>query len=275
MTTANTPDRPGWFDDPEAPGQLRYFDGILWTDNTTARSTPVRREAPAQPTVSPIDPTTPPAPPRPLSTPAELVGPGAVAADGTPLASYGRRVGAFLIDGVIKIILNTIFGGWAVYLAWRDEFESYFAAVEAGKINPTPPAFTLATADYRWLSAYALVTAFVGLVYSVAFLVWRGATPGKMAVGIQVRPVGSTAKVTVSQAVRRYAISFANSALSFDAVPSLFTRPLWVLDHLLPLWDSKRQALHDKLANTEVVLVRPQRQRSAPDSYLADDAGPK
>jgi uncharacterized RDD family membrane protein YckC len=38
------PQSPGWYDDPENPQQLRYFDGVVWTRHTTPRST---RPAPA------------------------------------------------------------------------------------------------------------------------------------------------------------------------------------------------------------------------------------
>lgn len=33
------PQSPGWYDDPEHPQQLRYFDGVVWTRHTTPRST--------------------------------------------------------------------------------------------------------------------------------------------------------------------------------------------------------------------------------------------
>jgi Protein of unknown function (DUF2510) len=28
---------PGWYDDPEAPNRLRYYDGATWTDRTAAK----------------------------------------------------------------------------------------------------------------------------------------------------------------------------------------------------------------------------------------------
>jgi uncharacterized RDD family membrane protein YckC len=33
------PQSPGWYDDPEHPQQLRYFDGVVWTRHTSPRST--------------------------------------------------------------------------------------------------------------------------------------------------------------------------------------------------------------------------------------------
>jgi hypothetical protein len=34
-----TPLTPGWYDDPESPEQLRYFDGVVWTRHTAPRRT--------------------------------------------------------------------------------------------------------------------------------------------------------------------------------------------------------------------------------------------
>lgn len=33
------PQSPGWYDDPDNPQQLRYFDGVVWTRHTSPRST--------------------------------------------------------------------------------------------------------------------------------------------------------------------------------------------------------------------------------------------
>src|SRR5687768_11670958 len=44
------PKSPGWYDDPENPQQLRYFDGVVWTRHTTPRSTrPAPGASAAQP----------------------------------------------------------------------------------------------------------------------------------------------------------------------------------------------------------------------------------
>ena len=33
------PTHAGWFDDPDDPTQLRYFDGVVWTSHTAPRTT--------------------------------------------------------------------------------------------------------------------------------------------------------------------------------------------------------------------------------------------
>src|SRR3954451_8581685 len=32
--------RAGWYDDPENPDNLRYFDGVVWTSHTSPRTSP-------------------------------------------------------------------------------------------------------------------------------------------------------------------------------------------------------------------------------------------
>ena len=57
-----------------------------------------------------------------------------------------------------------------------------------------------------------IVSLFVGLLYETVFLVWRGATPGKMALGTVVRRVGSPGKLTVVDAIKRQLIGLATAA---------------------------------------------------------------
>jgi uncharacterized RDD family membrane protein YckC len=61
------PQSPGWYDDPDNPQQLRYFDGIVWTRHTSPRSTrPVSTAAqpgtPQPPGTQPDVPEQPAAP---------------------------------------------------------------------------------------------------------------------------------------------------------------------------------------------------------------------
>jgi uncharacterized RDD family membrane protein YckC len=70
-----------------------------------------------------------------------------------------------------------------------------------------------------------------------------GQTIGKRALGIRVRRDRQEEPVSYGAAFGRYAIVF---------VFAIFTIPL-LLDYLFPLWDSKKQSLHDKVANSIVV----------------------
>ncbi|MGN6722133.1 MAG: DUF2510 domain-containing protein, partial [Marmoricola sp.] len=69
---------PGWYPDPTGThGELRYFDGQQWTEHRAA----------AAPTAAPFGAPAP----RTRTTP-----------DGRPLASWGSRVGAALLDVLIS-----------------------------------------------------------------------------------------------------------------------------------------------------------------------------
>ncbi|MGO4244520.1 DUF2510 domain-containing protein, partial [Janibacter sp. RAF20_2_2] len=42
----STPERAGWYDDPEDETQLRYFDGIIWSERTVPRQTRAAQPTP-------------------------------------------------------------------------------------------------------------------------------------------------------------------------------------------------------------------------------------
>lgn len=67
-----TPTRPGWYDDPESPQQLRYYDGVIWTKHTTPRGVP---QEPAQQAPEAQPAQSAQSAPRPPGTDAQPVGP--------------------------------------------------------------------------------------------------------------------------------------------------------------------------------------------------------
>jgi uncharacterized RDD family membrane protein YckC len=70
-----------------------------------------------------------------------------------------------------------------------------------------------------------------------------GQTPGKRMLGIRVVSDETGQTIGYGRAFGRYAIT---------VVFSLFFIPL-LLDYLWPLWDTKNQALHDKVVSSVVV----------------------
>jgi uncharacterized RDD family membrane protein YckC len=90
---------------------------------------------------------------------------------------------------------------------------------------------------------------FIGVIVLVwvGYLSWfassrKGQTIGMMLYGIAVRDVNDGGRVTAGRAALRSFILFV-----------LFG---FLIDVLWPLWDTRRQALHDKAARTVVVDVR-------------------
>ena len=100
----------------------------------------------------------------------------------------------------------------------------------------------------------------MSLVYQTIFLTTRGATPGKMVVGTVVRRVGHPGQLTVVDALKRQVIAVVHLAAEPGApAVDLRLRRCGLLDPAWLLWDPKRQALHDKVADTVVMLRNPQR----------------
>ena len=136
---------------------------------------------------------------------------------GRPLAGWGQRLGAYLIDEVfIRVIA----------------FLAAFALGLRHNIGGRVLWLLLAAAYYAVLNGSEM-----------------GQTFGKRLFGIQVRDAtGEGGSIGPGRAGLR----FATVGL-FRVVPffGLFT----LLDGLWPLWDPRRQALHDKIAGSVVVRV--------------------
>jgi uncharacterized RDD family membrane protein YckC len=86
-----------------------------------------------------------------------------------------------------------------------------------------------------------------------------------MVVGISVRLRDKAGPLPFVDAVKRTAVKEAGTAFGLvpvvGALGSLFT----LLDGLWPLWDDKKQAIHDKAASTNVVVgPQPRRDAGAP-----------
>lgn len=70
----------------------------------------------------------------------------------------------------------------------------------------------------------------------------RGQTIGKRSVGIAVRRRGSLERLGYRRAFGRAFVTLA-----------FLVTYVWILDVLWPLWDERKQALHDKVAGSVVV----------------------
>jgi uncharacterized RDD family membrane protein YckC len=139
------------------------------------------------------------------------------------LASWGRRLAALLVDGLLLsgIVLTTV----------------VTAGVPLEDVNAT-------ILDG---SSFTLILIFVvpKAIYDTAMIGSRNQTFGKMALHIKV--VDEIDRVTPIGYARAFARWLATAFLW-----ALFTVP-GVLDHLWPLRDRRRQTFHDKFARSVVV----------------------
>jgi uncharacterized RDD family membrane protein YckC len=230
---------PGWYADPQsppgyAPG-VRWWDGQRWTDLAHPAVQPGQRQD-----VPPYGPATGP------STP-----------DGEPLAGWGIRFGAYLIDAVLVGIVAAIIGApfvGKIVDAYADLFRETMRAAENGSARPNQMDVY---SEIWWpLLGFAVVSIVLNFIYQVGFLRWRAATPGKLLLGLQVRLRDQPGPLTWGTILRRWVSQFGPNLLSLIPVLGLIGGLYPWVDGLWPLWDDRRQALHDKFARTNVVRTR-------------------
>lgn len=285
---SETPAGPGWYDDPHDASQLRYFDGVVWSSHTTPRKSPTVQDSVIGRGTQQLDgaglqggwvhPGAPqqggpqaPGPQGPGSSgwSGSAYGGGQgyggygtayaqrrdVLPDGAVLAQWWRRLLARILDSVITSVMAVIVAiPWLgpLFTAVSDFIDASVAAAEAGGAMPDQNAYIneLLAASLP----ITIVSLVAGLLYETVFLVWRGATPGKMALGTVVRRVGGPGKLTVVDAIKRQLIGLATAVVGVVPVVGLLGSIVSILDPAWLLWDPKRQTLHDKVADTVVVL---------------------
>ncbi|QKE86161.1 RDD family protein [Arthrobacter sp. NEB 688] len=277
-----TPSAPGWYEDPDDAARLRYFDGIVWSSHTTPRHP--QPPAPAPTTADTVPPATAPGAPTNATGPAgptgNQTGPGAPwggspqqqpwgqpsaqhphwqqapadralrMPDGDVVAEWWRRLLAWLVDWLVTGLLAGV--------ASLPFLGPYLDAVRAGldaAARGENPDFTVPLEAFAQVALpIGLIQIAVGLVYSTLFLVWRSATPGKMLLGTIVRPTAGRARIGVVVALRRQSIGVVSDLLQLNPLLNVAGVVLSVVDPGWLLRDPRRQALHDKVADTVVVL---------------------
>jgi uncharacterized RDD family membrane protein YckC len=180
--------------------------------------------------------------------------------DGVALSGWWKRVLALIIDNVIVSIVSlplTFVPMTHAVDILRGYFQQVIDAVNAGQ-STTPPVPDDLTGPILQISLIMLA---VHLVYEIAFVTMRGATPGKMAVGISVRLRDKPGVPPLSAVLRRTLVKQGGNLVGGVPVLGLFGSLFVLLDSLWPLWDNKKQAIHDMAGATNVVVGgQPKRQ---------------
>ncbi|MEU8224526.1 RDD family protein [Kribbella sp. NPDC048915] len=276
---------PGWYDDPEDPAQQRYWDGNAWTDQRRPQQGPppfqgqfghndLPRYGQRAEHGQVYGQQTEPAPqygqritqqgafqPYP-SYPQAPQGYGyqpqgvATTPDGVPLSGWWRRAVARFIDGIIAWFIALPLTGYFYYRssqAMSSWLEEIMGAARAGSTTPAsmPPEVL------QWAVPASVIGYLVLFVYEYLFLVAKGATPGKMALGIAVRLRDTPGNPPRGAAAKRCGLDLALYLAGSIPVIGLFASLALLLNYLWPLWDDKKQALHDKVAGTNVIRTRP------------------
>ncbi|SDS06724.1 RDD family protein [Agrococcus carbonis] len=246
----------GWYPDPFAaePGASRFWDGERWTTQVQsplpyAQPSPGASGhghdargwgVPAQPAGG--------QPGRPGGHPEGM--PWSRPDRSGELASWGARVGAYLID-IVPVIVVTM-----VMLWMTGVYDAVNAAIESGDEAAVDAAMAMmATGHPAGLAITAVNLLFVA-VYNIGFHVSRGATPGKMIVGIRVRMADEDRNPDLRAAGVRWLVQFGPNLISGVPVIGFLAGIFSIVDHLWPVWDAQKQAIHDKAGRTVVVRSR-------------------
>jgi uncharacterized RDD family membrane protein YckC len=158
-----------------------------------------------------------------------------------PYAGWGTRLGGYLIDLVIFIPVLIV-----LYIAFRHTHTLDVRLMTRRSGHNTSRSVSLLS---------PLITGVAFIVYATVLCGGpRGQTVGMMAVGVRVVRDEAHDVLGYGRALWR---AFAEQFLRFLGTVTLILGIIWLLDMLFPLWDKKRQTLHDKLAKTVVIRVRP------------------
>ena len=271
---------PGWYDDPDDVTRLRYFDGLVWTERTMAKTVrtgvdslvPPSAPAPAAPGHAlgagegvapgpyPAQSYGQPAYPQQPDTQQAWTGPVARTADGDEYASYLQRVGAYLLDGLLNGLIVAVVAGYPMWRAMQPYVDFIERTLDGETVDqPNPLLGVWGMVDPVWYAVAFALSLIIGTLYHVLFIGLRGQTPGKMALGISVRRADRPGAPGVATAIKRYLLVIVTGVLGLIPVVGSLGGLVTIIDLLFPLWDQKRQALHDKIGGTVVVKGAPRR----------------
>jgi uncharacterized RDD family membrane protein YckC len=172
-----------------------------------------------------------------------------------PLAGYGARLLARLVDFGIVLALNAVVNGWFVWRYFEETApylrEAFRRAMAGDSSREGLPAIGEQAGGLQ-IAILVIATA-LWFAYEVPTTASGGQTPGKRLLRIRAVPVDADQPLGFGRATRRWSTMGMPTLLWFccgfglllqfvDAVSALFDHPL-------------RQALHDKRAQTVVVRV--------------------
>jgi len=194
-----------------------------------------------------------------------------VAPTGVPLAAPGLRLVARLIDIVAVLILNVLVNGWFIWRYWQ-EVGPYYREInsrvtqgesfsEIMRVTPNADASSLQI-------VILIIACALWFAYEVPAVANTGQTLGKRVVGLRVVRVDGQPKLGFGRSLRRWNIL---------GLPILFWTCcigiIWqFVDNFWLLVDRPlQQALHDKAAQTVVVVAHP---AAAPTDPPSQPGGP-
>jgi uncharacterized RDD family membrane protein YckC len=159
---------------------------------------------------------------------------------GPVYATWGIRVGGYLIDFVIFAAVTVVL---ALLMRHSHTLQVHFMMKRGANRQRSFSALPF------------LITAVLYVVYGTIFCgSRRGQTVGMMAVGVRAVRDGTFERLGYTRAGVR---ALAEGVLRSLELLNPFLLLVWLLDALYPLWDRKRQTLHDKVGGSVVLRGQP------------------
>jgi uncharacterized RDD family membrane protein YckC len=156
---------------------------------------------------------------------------------GQPLASWGSRLGATLLDWLVLLVPAVVL----------------FFVVIAGAIGVSGDDDASTGAAIGATILYVVLMSAVVLLYAPLLMMRQGArngqTLGKQVVGIRVVRDGGESMGFGWAALREVVIKNLAVGIASSIIPLI----PWLLNYLWPLWDDQNRALHDMAVSTHVV----------------------
>lgn len=174
---------------------------------------------------------------------------GPTTPDGQPLAGWGRRFVARIIDGIVVGVVGLLLSQLLVPDLWTN-YMHFIEDVAAGRTTAMPADLA---SDFL---AFGLMLAVLGLVYEIVMLKTLSATLGKLALGLRVRLREQDGPLSWATSGIRALVWHGPNLLSGIQSLSFITGVFGLLNGLWPLWDKNKQSLNDKFAKTNVVRKR-------------------
>lgn len=170
------------------------------------------------------------------------------------LAGAWRRLAAYVLDTALTVAVVA-----ALTLPWVRDLAVQVDDTWADVLAPAPPD-VLDDTPFWWRGEAGRALLVVGgawlgvtAVYQAVFLSWRGATPGKLALGLRVRLLERPGPLPARAIARRLLLQVVPVALAATPWCPAFGRLVPLLGALAVLRDDRGRAWHDLAGGTCVV----------------------
>jgi uncharacterized RDD family membrane protein YckC len=149
------------------------------------------------------------------------------------MASFGQRLGGYLIDGLITAAMGI--PAWIALAAGPTKIEPCSGSTFAdGSLCEVPTGGTIA------IFLLLLLAAFVGAVAYWGIMVGKGQTVGMKALSIRVADINTGRPIGTGRGIGRFFAMYLSGFACY-------------LGYLWMLWDDRSQTWHDKIVSTVVV----------------------